>query len=142
MPAITNAQRLKPLAFSGSRLENALRQEPRSQQYSAPLTFLFTPSPNKNQRYETGGNISLLVVTTMGCALKGLGPILPSQSTFKNFRSEVFLFPMSGAGDQKNQLKTGKFKKTTKRWFCLKMLSTTKSHLAFFFFLIRKHTHT
>lgn len=69
----------------------------------------------------------------MGCALKGLGPVLPSQSTFKNFRSEVFLSPMWGGGSQKNQLKTGKKKQK------IVLLKNVK-HLAIFLNL-KTHTH-
>lgn len=36
-----SAQRLERLAFSGSRLENALGREPRRQQYPAPLTLSY-----------------------------------------------------------------------------------------------------
>lgn len=61
------------------------------------INFLVYTCPNKNQRYKTEGNISLLIVTAMCYAWKGLDPILPFQGTFKNFRSEVFLLPMWGS---------------------------------------------
>lgn len=90
--AQTSVQGLQPLAFSGSRLENALRREPCTQQYSAPLTFLYLDAGlNKSKRYRIRRIVLLGMVTGICCAL---GQSLLSKRTFKNPRSEVFSFPL------------------------------------------------
>lgn len=85
--AQTSVQRLEPLACSGSRLENALGREPRSQQYSAQLTFSsLNAYLNKSKRYKnqkgyfTGDCDRPLPCT--GCS----GSLKPQRS------SEVFSF--------------------------------------------------
>lgn len=86
-----SVQRLEPPAFSGSRLENALRREPRSQQYSAPLTFSYLNTYlNKSKRYQIRRNILLLVTVIGTCHV--MGDILLSKAAFKNPRSKVFSF--------------------------------------------------
>lgn len=82
-----SAQRLEPLAFSGSRLESALGREPRSQQYPAPLTFSYLNTYfNKSKKYQMRRDILLVIVIGI-CQV--LGPILLSKTAIKNSRSEV-----------------------------------------------------
>lgn len=90
--AQTSVQRLEPLAFSGSRLENVLRREPRSQQHSAPLTFSHVDAClNKCERYKIRRSVLLVMVIGI-CRV--LGHTLLSKTAFKNPRSEVFSFPL------------------------------------------------
>ena len=90
--AQTRVQGRQPLAFSGSRLENALGREPCTQQYSAPLTFLYLDAGlNKSKRYRIRRGVLLGMVIGICCAL---GQSCSQIRTFKNPRSEVFSFPL------------------------------------------------
>jgi len=77
-----SVQSLQPRACSGSRLENARRREPRSQQYSAPLTFWYSNAClKKSERYTVTRNILLVIGIGSYCVL---GHILLFKIAFKN----------------------------------------------------------
>lgn len=111
-----SVQSLEPLAFPGSRLENALRREPAVSSTLRHVLFWYLNAYlNKSKRYRITKNILLVIVSGICCVL---GHIFLSKTAFKNPKFSFLLWNLQKIN-----------KKQRKSIILLKNVALTKSHL-------------